>query len=99
MAQNKLVQPEPRKHEPITWPDCKFHYPGLLWFNEDYAPLFFGPDREVDEVIAKMRKTDGRVLIVSGTSGAGKSSLIAAGPWQAVINEGRLPGSECWFWQ
>ena len=46
-----------------------------------------------------MRETDGRVLIVSGASGAGKSSLIAAGLWQAVINEGRLPGSECWFWQ
>ena len=37
----------------ITWPDSKSPYPGLLWFNEDYAPLFFGRDREVDEVISE----------------------------------------------
>ena len=82
----------------IDWPDGKSPYPGLLWFNEDYAPLFFGRDREVDELVGKMSEPEGRVLLVSGASGSGKSSLVAAGLWQAVINKGRLPGSERWAW-
>ncbi len=30
---------------------------GLDWFDEKYAPLFFGRDREVDELIDKTRRT------------------------------------------
>lgn len=84
--------------ERIKWPPDKSPYPGLLWFNEEYAPLFFGRDREVDELVGKMSEPAGRVLIVNGGSGSGKSSLVGAGLWQAVIKKGRLPGSECWIW-
>ncbi len=88
-----------RSPERIDWPEDKSPYPGLLWFNEEYAPLFFGRDREVDELVGRMSESAGRVLLVSGASGSGKSSLVAAGLWQAVINEGRLPGSKRWVWQ
>lgn len=98
LRQNKSVQAEPRNHEHIDWPVDKSPYPGLLWFNEEYAPLFFGRDREVDELVGKMSEPGGRALLVSGASGSGKSSLVAAGLWQALINEGRLPGSERWVW-
>jgi hypothetical protein len=84
--------------ERIPWPEGTSPYPGLEWFNKDYAPLFFGRDREVKELIGKMSEPKGRLLIVSGASGSGKSSLVAAGLWQAVINEGRLPGSKRWAW-
>jgi hypothetical protein len=82
----------------IDWPDGKSPYPGLLWFNEDYAPLFFGRDREVEAVLAKMCEPQGRFLIMSGDSGSGKSSLVAAGLWRALVKEGRLPGSRHWRW-
>lgn len=96
LTQNTSAQAEPQKHELIDWPDGKSPYPGLLWFDEDYAPLFFGRDREVDDLVGKMSEPEGRVLLVSGASGSGKSSLVAAGLWHAVINEGRLPGSQHW---
>lgn len=85
------------KQERIDWPDGKSPYPGLLSFDEEYAELFFGRDRETDELLAKMSEPEGRMLIISGASGSGKSSLVAAGLRRAV-KEGRLPGSEQWGW-
>ena len=82
----------------IDWTEGKSPYPGLLWFDEDYAPLFFGRDREVDELIGRMSEPGGRALLVSGASGSGKSSVVAAGVWQAVVKQGRLPGSAQWMW-
>jgi Sulfatase-modifying factor enzyme 1/Domain of unknown function (DUF4062) len=83
----------------IDWPEGKSPYRGLLWFNQEYAPLFFGRDREVDELIGKMSEPGGRALLVIGASGSGKSSVVAAGIWQAVIKQGRLPGNTQWLWQ
>jgi hypothetical protein len=82
----------------IDWTDNKSPYRGLQWFNQDYAPVFFGRDREVGELLAKMSEPEGRTLLVIGASGSGKSSVVAAGVWQAVIKGGRLPGSEQWVW-
>ena len=87
-----------QEQERIEWPERKSPYPGLLWFKEEYAPLFFGRDREVTELIGKLSEPGGRVLLVIGASGSGKSSLVAAGIWQALIKEGRLPGSANWVW-
>jgi len=97
-SKKNMGQSEHRERKRIDWPEDKSPYPGLLWFNEEYAPLFFGRDREVDELVGKMSEPGGRALLVSGASGSGKSSLVAAGLWQAVINEGRLSGSERWVW-
>jgi formylglycine-generating enzyme required for sulfatase activity len=82
----------------IDWPEGTSPYRGLLWFNQDYAPLFFGRDREVDELISKMSEPGGRAVLVIGASGSGKSSVVAAGIRQAVIKQGRLPGSTHWKW-
>lgn len=87
-----------RDRQRIDWPKDKSPYPGLLWFNEDYAPLYFGRDREVEAVLAKMREPQGRLLIISGDSGSGKSSLVAAGLWRALVKEGRISGSRQWRW-
>jgi hypothetical protein len=87
-----------RRQVRIDWPENKSPYRGLQWFTQDYAPLFFGRDREVGELLAKMSEPEGRTLLVIGASGSGKSSVVAAGVWQAVIQGGRLPGSEQWVW-
>lgn len=82
----------------IEWPDRKSPYPGLEWFDEEYAPLFFGREQEVDDLLAKMSEPQGRFLLISGASGSGKSSLAAAGVWHALLKDGRLPGSGKWRW-
>src|SRR5215471_6948897 len=52
-------------------------YPGLTPFDERDAALFFGRDREIEEVLQRL--TSRRLLAVIGVSGCGKSSLIRAG--------------------
>ncbi|MCA9474032.1 MAG: SUMF1/EgtB/PvdO family nonheme iron enzyme [Nitrospira sp.] len=84
--------------ETIEWPEEKSPYPGLEWFDEGYAPLYFGREREVDDVIAKMSEQQGRFILISGASGSGKSSMVAAGLWHSLVKEGRLLASEKWRW-
>jgi hypothetical protein len=52
-------------------------FPGLRPFEADEDHLFFGREREVDELLRRLRTT--RFLAVVGTSGSGKSSLIRSG--------------------
>jgi hypothetical protein len=54
-------------------------YPGLLHFTRKYAPVFFGREVEVKEILERFHATQGRFLIISGDSGVGKSSLVDAG--------------------
>ena len=89
---------QPPAVQRIDWPEGQSPYPGLEWFDEEYAPLFFGREREVADILAKMREPKGRLLIISGASGSGKSSLVGAGLWKALIKEGRLAGSTGWKW-
>ena len=89
---------EPGRAVRIEWPEGKSPYPGLEWFSEEYAPLYFGRDREVDELIARLSRPGGRFVLISGASGSGKSSLVGAGVWHALIDEGRIPGSRKWRW-
>jgi hypothetical protein len=50
---------------------------GLLPFEEEHAALFFGRDREIRDVAARLESR--RLLAVTGVSGSGKSSLVRAG--------------------
>lgn len=52
-------------------------FPGLRAFEAEEDYLFFGRERQVDELLSKLRLT--RFLSVVGSSGSGKSSLIRAG--------------------
>jgi hypothetical protein len=52
-------------------------YPGLRPFEPDEAELFFGRERETDELRRRLRTT--RLLAVVGSSGTGKSSLVRCG--------------------
>ena len=71
----------------LPWPppgekdNCPF--PGLMYFDEKDAPVFYGREQERDTVIKQlkeMRKSGvPRLLMIVGGSGSGKSSLLRAG--------------------
>ncbi len=65
-------------------------FPGLRSFepNEDY--LFFGRDKETDELRKRLRTS--RFLAVIGSSGSGKSSLVKSGLIPS-LQAGFMPGA------
>ncbi len=52
-------------------------FPGLRPFEPDENHLFFGREKEIDELLRRLRST--RFVSVVGTSGSGKSSLVRSG--------------------
>lgn len=58
--------------------DGRFNpFPGLRPFEPDEDHLFFGRERQTDELLRRLRAT--RFLAVVGASGSGKSSLVRSG--------------------
>ncbi len=64
-------------------------YPGLVAFGPEDAGLFFGRDRESDDISRRVRQQN--FLLVVGPSGSGKSSLVLAGVAAPVAGHGRRP--------
>jgi tetratricopeptide (TPR) repeat protein/energy-coupling factor transporter ATP-binding protein EcfA2 len=52
-------------------------FPGLRPFEPDEDHLFFGREKQIDELLRRLRGT--RFLAVVGASGSGKSSLVRCG--------------------
>jgi WD40 repeat protein len=52
-------------------------YPGLRPFEPEEDYLFFGRERQTDDLLRKLRTT--RFLAILGSSGSGKSSLVRSG--------------------
>jgi len=79
----------------VTWDIEKdgSPYPGLMHFTRKYAPVFFGRESEVNEILDRMRGPEGRFIIISGDSGVGKSSVVDAGIL-SKLEDGALLGSE-----
>lgn len=61
-------------------------YKGLESFNEEDQLLFYGRDRVIRDLRAKAE--DNKLLVVSGASGTGKSSVIKAGLLPQLRAEG-----------
>ncbi|WP_090940155.1 WD40 repeat domain-containing protein [Nonomuraea jiangxiensis] len=74
-------------------------YRGLWPFETDHAPIFYGRERETVRLLRTVaERLDGPALVVvTGASGAGKSSLVRAGLLPALAR-GALaePGSARW---
>jgi formylglycine-generating enzyme required for sulfatase activity len=64
-------------------------YRGLLPFEANHRGVFFGRRSEVDAVVARLRSEP--IVLITGDSGVGKSSLCRAGVVPAVI-DGELGG-------
>ncbi|MCU0685761.1 MAG: SUMF1/EgtB/PvdO family nonheme iron enzyme [Polyangiaceae bacterium] len=68
-------------------------YRGLRAFDADHRAFFFGRDTEARVVLDRLRSEP--LLVVTGDSGVGKSSLCRAGVSPAV-REGALGGGRAW---
>jgi hypothetical protein len=73
-------------------------YRGLLPFDQEHAGVFFGRQRLTAELIVKLagRLAGTSLVVVSGASGAGKSSLLHAGLLPALAAGIQLEGSDGW---
>jgi WD40 repeat protein/energy-coupling factor transporter ATP-binding protein EcfA2 len=75
-------------------------YRGLLRFEAEHAPFFFGREGLVDWLLHELRTVTSardrtRFVAIVGPSGSGKSSLARAG-MVAAIRRGEFPGSSAW---
>jgi WD40 repeat protein/DNA-binding SARP family transcriptional activator len=68
-------------------------YRGLAPFDAAHAEYFFGRERLVAELVARL--VGSTLLAVVGPSGSGKSSAVRAGLLPALA-DGVVPGSESW---
>ncbi|MDW8277708.1 MAG: NACHT domain-containing protein, partial [Anaerolineales bacterium] len=77
-----LLQPETKTEEPAPG---KAPYKGLLYFDVDDAPLFFGREALTRDLTARLKREP--LLVIVGASGSGKSSLARAGLVPAWLEE------------
>jgi WD40 repeat protein len=75
-------------------------YRGLRAFELRDAPFFFGRDQAVDELMSTLdeRARGTGLVVLSGASGAGKSSMLRAGMLPRIRRDGlaSMPGSSGW---
>ena len=83
---SQVASPEAESEAPIVCP-----FKGLAAFQMADAPYFFGRERLVAELIARL--VGAPLLGIVGPSGSGKSSVLRAGLLPALA-AGVLPGSE-----
>lgn len=72
---------------------------GLHFFDFEHGPVFYGRSRAVDEIIGLMRRRAEESIpfvLVFGSSGVGKSSLIRAGVLPQLVKPGVIEGIGHW---
>ena len=85
-------QPEPSAPGPRWDGGCP--YRGLLPYDQAHAAVFCGRERLTAELAGKLAGTG--VVMVTGASGAGKTSLLRAGLVPALTRGVQVPGSAAW---
>ena len=80
----------------MRWEGCP--YRGLLPFSEADAEIFYGRERLTTELAVKVagQTSHGGLIVVTGASGAGKSSLLRAGLLPALARGLQVQGSPRW---
>jgi formylglycine-generating enzyme required for sulfatase activity len=71
-------------------------YRGLVALEEQDADFFFGRDRETAEIIGRSIAAPGRLIVLVGNSGVGKSSLVQAGVIGSLKRQRWLGGQRAW---
>src|SRR6478752_7452524 len=74
------------------WDGCP--YRGLLPYDQAHAAVFCGRERLVAELAGLLAGTG--IVMVTGASGAGKTSLLRAGLVPALARGVQVPGSQGW---
>jgi energy-coupling factor transporter ATP-binding protein EcfA2 len=69
-------------------------FPGLRAFEAEEDYLFFGRERQTDDLLRKLRTT--RFLSILGRSGSGKSSLVRSGLIPALWGGGMTAAGSQW---
>ena len=69
-------------------------FPGLRPFEPDEDHLFFGREEEIDELLRRLRNA--RFLLVVGSSGTGKSSLVRSGLIPALQSGFMVQAGSSW---
>ena len=86
--------------EPLPGPVAVSPYRGLTAFGEQDAPFFFGREAAASQVLERLARllAGTGLLVVSGVSGAGKSSLLQAGVLPQLRKAGLVgaPGAALW---
>jgi hypothetical protein len=62
--------------------EARSPYPGLRPFGREEADVFFGRESHVDAIVDRLAQR--RLVVVTGGSGSGKSSLVRAGLLEAL---------------
>jgi hypothetical protein len=77
----------------FAWDASRSPYPGLLSFDQEDAAVYFGRDQDIRELIEQLQVLrihgSGRLVVVLGASGSGKSSLLRAGVLPRLARGGR----------
>ncbi|PPJ20767.1 hypothetical protein C5E44_03745 [Nocardia nova] len=75
-------------------------YRGLGWSTDTDAAFFFGRDAAIDTMLHRLSRCacESGVLMVSGGSGAGKTSLLCAGVLPRIAGEGLAGAPEAHRW-
>jgi hypothetical protein len=81
------------KRVPVLPPE-RSPFAGLHAFDVDDALLFFGREKETEELLSCLRRES--LLLVIGDSGCGKSSLVRAGLIPALLR-GRFHDGSSWL--
>ncbi|WP_119729943.1 nSTAND1 domain-containing NTPase [Thermomonospora amylolytica] len=71
-------------------------YPGLVPFTEDRAEVFYGREQTTAELVGLLVRRPAGITVVTGASGAGKSSLLQAGLLPALARGSLSPRSAHW---
>jgi WD40 repeat protein len=70
-------------------------YPGVRAFREDESRLFFGRQRQINYLLARLGEE--RLLMISGPSGSGKTSLVMAGLLPEMKQQDKLSNTERYY--
>ena len=84
--------PEPTPPGPRWTGGCP--YRGLLPYDRDHEAVFHGRERLTADLTGKIARTP--IIMVTGASGAGKTSLLQAGLVTALARGVQVPGSSSW---
>ena len=85
-------QPEPADPGPGWTGGCP--YRGLLPYDQAHEAVFHGRERLTTELAGRVAGTG--IVMVTGASGAGKTSLLQAGLVPALARGVQVPGSSAW---